>query len=174
MTDHLKPSTIKKIAYEKPNVKFLVGHYLVKTLVDLGVDKKNIFVLDLDKWYNLGKFKAKMQYLFHDAPNNCLHVEFNNGEKMFYAVDTSSLAHIEAKEYDLYLVEGNYETKEELQKQIKEAHEKGEFCHLERVQETHLSQVDALNWLDKNKGVDSSYIFVHQHKEKGEKENEII
>ena len=95
--DHLNPTTIKKIAYEKPNIKFLVGKYLVPKLVKLGVDKLSIITFDLDKWYTIGIFNAKMQYLFHDVPNNCLHIEFNNGEKLFYAVDTAKIDHIEAK-----------------------------------------------------------------------------
>ena len=172
--DHIKPSTIKKIAYEKPNIKFLVGFYLVSTLLSYGVSKSNIYVLDLDKWYDMGMFKAKMQYLFHDVPNNCLHIEFNDGKKMFYAIDTSSIDHIEAKDYDLYLIEGNYETDEDIQNKIAESHKKGEFTYLDRVQKTHLSQLQALNWLDKNKGVDSKYVLIHQHQEKGEKEDEII
>lgn len=134
-------------------------------LVELGVDKFNILTFDLDKWYNLGIFNAKMQMLFHDAPNNCLHIDFRNGEKLFYAVDTSSIDHIEAKDYTLYLIEGNYSTDEEMQEKIVEAKKKGEFTYLERVLQTHLSQVQALNWLDKNKGVDSKYILIHQHLE---------
>lgn len=166
--DHLNPTTIKKLAYEKPNIKFLVGKHLVPKLVELGVDKTNILTFDLDKWYNLGLFNAKMQMLFHDVPNNCLHLEFKNGEKLFYAVDTSSIDHIEAKNYDMYFVEGNYSTDEELQEEIAEAKKNGEFTYLERVLKTHLSQVQALNWLDKNKGVDSEYILIHQHKEREE------
>ena len=164
--DHLNPTTIKKISSEKPNIKFLVGNYLILKLIDLGVSKKNIITFDLDKWYNIGIFKVKMQYLMHDVPNNCLHIEFKSGEKLFYALDTSSIDHIEAKNYDLYLIEGNYTTDEELQEKIAEAKKNGKFCYMERVLNTHLSQLQALNWLDKNKGVDSKYIFIHQHQEK--------
>ena len=164
--DHIRPSTIKKIAYEKPNIKFLIGHYLVSSLLALGVDKKNIFLLDLDKWYDIGIFKVKMQYLYHDVPNNCLHIEFKNKKKLFYAVDTSQINHIEAKNYDLYLIEGNYESNEEIQQRITEAKKQGEFTYLDRVQETHLSQVDALNWLFENNKNNGEYMFVHQHKEK--------
>lgn len=173
--DHLKPSTIKKIAYEKPNIKFLVGFYLVSSLLSLGVEKKNILVLDTEKWYNIGIFKTKMEMLYHDVPNNCLHIEFKNKKKMIYAVDTSSIDHIEAKGYDLYLIEANYETDEEIQNKITEAYKNGEFTYLTRVQETHLSQLQALNWLEKNRCVESEYVFIHQHKKKERgKENEII
>ena len=166
--DHLLPTTIKKIAYEKPNIKFLVGKYLVSKLLELGVNKGNIITFDLDKWYDIGIFKAKMQYVFHDVPNNCLHLEFKNGEKIFYAVDTSSIDHIEAKDYTYYFIEANYETDEEITQKIIEAKQNGKFTYLERVRETHLSQLQAINWLDKNKGVDSEYVFIHQHQDEKE------
>lgn len=164
--DHLKKTTIKRIAYEKPNIKFLVGNFLVNELVKLGVNKKNIITFDIGKWYGIGAFKVKMDYLFHDVPNNCLHIEFKNGEKLFYATDTSSIEHIEAKNYDLYLIEANYDTDEELRKKIKQDKEEGKFSYLERVLSSHLSQLQAINWLDKNKGVDSKYCFIHQHIDK--------
>lgn len=164
--DHLKKTTIKKIAYEKPNIKFLVGNFLVNELVELGVNKKNIITFDTEKWYDIGAFKVKMDYLFHDVPNNCLHIEFKNGEKLFYATDTSSIEHVEAKDYTLYLIEANYETDEELREKIKEQEEKGEYSYLRRVMYTHLSQLQAINWLDKNKGENSEYCFIHQHIDK--------
>lgn len=87
---------------------------------------------------------------------------------MLYATDTNSIDHIEAKDYNWYFIEANYETDEEIREKIKEAKEKGEFCYLERVQYTHLNQLQALNWLNKNKGVDSQFIFIHQHIDKEE------
>jgi len=170
--DHLKKTTIKKIAYEKPNIKFLVGNFLVDELVKLGVSKKNIITFDIEKWFDVGIFKVKMDYLFHDVPNNCLHIEFKNGEKLFYATDTNSIDHIKAEGYDLYLIEANYLTDDELIEKIKEQEEKGEFSYYKRVLETHLSQLQAINWLDKNKKENSEYCFIHQHIEKGEMINE--
>lgn len=163
--DHLNPTAIKKIAYEKPNIKFLVGNYLIPKLIDLGVSKKNIITFDLDKWYNIGIFKAKMQYLMHDVPNNCLHIEFKNGEKLFYAVDTSSIDHIEAKNYDLYLIEGNYE-EEILEQHIKETLQgednKKNLQYLLRVPNTHLSSLQATNFLVNNMTDKSKCYLIHQ------------
>ena len=161
--DHLNPIAIKKIAYEHPNIMFLVGSHLISKLLDLGVKKNRIITFELDRWFDIGIFKCKMQYLIHDVPNCCLHIEFKDSEKLFYAVDTCSLKHIEAKDYSLYLIEGNFEDKERLEQEIEEKKKNGEFTHLERVLKTHMWQVDSLNWLDKNMGVDSKYIFIHQH-----------
>ena len=165
-SDHCNKRTIKKIAYEKPNIKFIVGNFLVADLLLLGVIKKNIITFDTGKWYDIGIFKVRMDYLFHDCPNNCLHIEFKNREKLLYATDTSSIDHIQAEGYDLYLIEANYETDDELIEKIKEQEEKGEYSYYNRVLKTHLSQLQAINWLDKNKGVNSEYCFIHQHLEK--------
>ena len=163
--DHLLPTAIKKIAYEHPNIKFLVGEQVVQNLVDCGVQKKNICTVELGKWYNLGMCKIKLDYLYHDVPNYCLHLQYKD-QILFYCTDTSQISHVSAPDYNLYLIEANYLTNDELDAKIIEAKQKGEFTYLERVKETHLSQLDAINWLDKNKGENSQYIFIHQHEEK--------
>lgn len=161
--DHMKKTTIKKIAYNYPNIKFIVGNFLVADLVLLGVNKKNIITFDIGKWYDIGIFKVRMDFLYHDVPNNCLHIEFKNGEKLFYATDTSKIDHIKAEGYDLYLIEANYLTDDELREKIKEQEEKGEYSYYNRVLNTHLSQLQAINWLNENKGANSEYQFIQQH-----------
>lgn len=165
-SDHFNKATISKIAFEYPNIKFVVGHYLVKQLMDCGVKAKNIWVLNIGVWYDLGLCKVRLDYLLHDVPNNCIHIEYKNSKKVIYATDTTSIDHIIAKDYDLYLIEANYETDEILREKIKEAEEKGEFTHLKRVLKTHLSQLQALNWLQENNKNGGDYIFIHQHEEK--------
>lgn len=164
-SDHFKKTTIEKIAYERPNIIFVVGKYMVKDLLRCGIKGANIIVLPTEKWFDLNAFKVRLDYLYHDVPNDCIHIEFKDGKKLLYATDTSSIDHIVAKDYDLYLIEGNYETNDDIREKIKEKKEKGEFCYLERVQETHLSQLQAINWLDKNKGANSEYVFIHQHQD---------
>lgn len=164
--DHLKKITIKQIAYEKPNIKFIVGNYLVKTLLECGVKPKNIIVLELEQWYKVGDLKIRLDYLYHDVPNDCIHIHFADGKKVFYATDTSKIDHIIAKEYDYYFIEANYLTDTELDNKIQEDKENNRFSYYERVKETHLSQLQAINWLDKNMGANSKYIFIHQHIEK--------
>lgn len=160
--DHLMPSTVKKIAYEKPNIKFLVGDYLVEKLINCGVNKSNIIVIDIGKWYNIGLCKVKIEEVIHDVPNCCLHLEYNK-QKVLYVVDTNSISYIEAKGYDLYLVEGNYEYDEVLREKIEEQEKRGEFSYLNRVLKTHLSQKQALDFLFENMNEESKYVFIHKH-----------
>lgn len=167
--DHLLSSTINKIAYEYPNIKFVVGQYLVEKLVKAGVNKKNIFVLELDKKYSLGLVNIKINTMFHDVPNVCFHLEYKD-KKIFYGTDTGEIDHIKALNYDLYFIEANYESDEELDKEILKHIENGLYTHKKRVKYTHLSMVQALNWLHINNKNNGEYVFIHQHikKEEGE------
>lgn len=133
-------------------------------MVEAGVKKKNIYILELGKKYNLGKYIIEPVMAVHDVPNFGYKIEIvKDNYKIFHITDTSSIDHIEAKNYNLYCLEANYLTDEELREKIKEQEEKGEFSYYNRVLETHLSQLQALNWLNENKGVESEYCFIHQH-----------
>ena len=163
--DHCKDSTIKKIAFEYPNIKFITSEVNAEHLVKLGVKKQNIYALKLEKWYNIGLCKVRLDYLIHDKPNCSLKIN-QNGYKLIYIVDTSSADHIEAKDYDFAYIEGNYLDDEELNKKIEQDKLNNKYSHYERVKKTHLSQLQALNFIQKNNI--KNYEFIHQHINKGD------
>lgn len=165
--DHFKKSTIKKIAYEYPNIKFLVGYYLVSHLIECGVSPKNIFQLVFDEWYDIGIAKVRIEEVQHDVLNACLKMEMKD-KKMVYIVDTNNVDYISAKNYDLYLIEGNYIADESLNVEVREQEEKGEFSYLKRVLKTHLSQTQAIEWLKKNMGDNGKFEFIHISKKRGD------
>lgn len=88
-----------------------------------------------------------------------------------YITDTKTVEGINAKNYDLYLIEGNYD-EEEIQERIKNKEEQGAFINEYRTIEAHLSTQQATDFLLRNMGDNSKYEFIHQHKEKGNKKNE--
>ena len=130
----------------------------------MGVRKQNIWVLNTEQWYNIGICDVRLDYLYHDVPNYCIHLEINN-EKIIYATDTSQINHIKAKNYDFALIEANYYTDDELNEKILECDRAGKFTHLKRVKETHLSQLKALNWLQENEIRNYNFIHIHENKE---------
>ena len=159
--DHLLPSTIKKIAYNYPTIKFLTGsEVVVEKLVECGVNKKNIYILKSDKKYDLGLLKIKLEELYHDTPNYALKWEIG-GKKGIYAVDTSRIDHIKAKDYDLYLIENNYQEKL-LQEHIDNCEDENMLYYLNRVPHTHLSSEQANSFLIENMGDNSFYEYIHQ------------
>lgn len=165
-SDHFNKATIKKLASVRPTLRFGCCEWLVQPLIDCGVDKRNIDVYD-----DFGKFIYPYFYeietfmLTHDVPN-CGYAISINDKKYFYATDTCSLENIEAKDFDMYFIEGNYEDQEKLERRKQKHINNGEFYYEDRVEKTHLSQVKAMEWLAENMGENSQYIFMHQHKEK--------
>jgi len=163
--DHFNKTTIKKLAKERPTLRFGCCEWLVKELVDLGVEKKNIDVFKTGKIYDYKDFKVIPIKLYHDVPQ-CGYKLKINGNKLIYATDTNKIDHIIAKDYDYYFIEGNYYNEEELNKRKLEKLSKEEYYYEDRVKDTHLSKVQATEWLMKNMGKKSIYIFMHEHKER--------
>lgn len=159
--DHFNKSTIKRLAKERPTLRFGCGEWLVKPLIDLGV--ANIDVLKTDTFYNYGFFDTTPFDLVHDVPNCGYKVHFPNG-KLFYATDTENLNGITAPNYDLYLVEANY-SEVEIKERIAEKKAAGEFAYEKRVIKTHLSTEQANDFIYRNAGPNSQYIYLHQHEE---------
>ena len=162
--DHLLPTTIKHIAYNYPTIKYLTGsEEVVKKLVECGVNKKNIYVLKPSKWYDLGLIKTKLEPLLHDTPNYALSFEYED-KKCIYIVDTASVDNIEAKNYDLYLIENNFQ-EEILEKHIQECIDNNDnenkLYYLQRTLNTHLSKSKCDDFLINNMGKNSTYQYIH-------------
>lgn len=160
--DHLNKKTLQKLMYEKPTVKIVCGEWLVQILVDLGVNKKNIYVLKLNKKYDLGKYIIELVPAVHDVENCGYKITIKeNNYRIFHITDTASVDHLEAKNYDMFSIESNYN--EELLKQhIEECEDKNELYYLNRVSNTHLSFEQANSFLIENMGVNSAYQYIHK------------
>lgn len=166
--DHFNKTTIKKLAFERPNLKFCVGSYLIQELIDLGVNKKNIFVLNFPNIYDLGSIKVQCFELSHDVINQAFLITFKKDNfSVFYAVDTNSLEGISAKNCSLYLVEANFED-EEIEKRIENKLLNGEYIHEFRTINTHLSKEKAYSFLLDNMGKNSEFELIHRHIENEE------
>jgi len=167
-SDHFKASTIRRMALEKPLLKIGCGPFLVKHLVDAGVNKNQIIVLEPRLIYNFGICNVIPFPLYHDVPNYGYKLHFPNG-KVFYATDTRSLKGITAPQYDLYMVEKNYND-DELKARLDAKMESGEYAYEIRVMKNHLSEHRVNDWLYKNMGPRSEYIYLHQHVDRGKDE----
>ena len=159
--DHLLPSTISKIAYNYPTIKFVVGSEdLVKRLVECGIRTNKIIVLPEGKWFDMGAVKVKLEPLVHDVDNHCLKFEINK-KKGIYIVDTSNVDNIKAQGYDLYLIENNYR-EDILKKHIDECEDENKMYYLSRVSRTHLSDEQCNSFLIENMKDNGVYEYIHQ------------
>ena len=160
--DHFKHLVIRKLANERPTLRFACGKWLVNDLIDSGVNPANIDVLKIGKKYDYGEFKVMPVKLYHNVPNCGYRIYFGD-EKVFYATDTSTLAGITAKNYDLYMIEANYEI-EKLISSINEKSKNGEYAYERNVLQNHLSRADCDEFINANKGSNSKWVYLHQHK----------
>lgn len=163
-SDHFNRAAVNYIAAMRPSVRFLGGSWMAKPFLDAGVDIKQIDVLEEGYWYDYKRYSVSPVRLDHDVPNFGLRVRNRRGERLLYAVDTNTLEHVHAKDYDVYLVEANYEDAE-ICERIRRKEAAGEFVYEHRVLQTHMEKADTLRWLSDNMGDNSSYVLLHGHVE---------
>lgn len=161
-SDHFVPSTIKLLHERRPSLRFACCKWLVSDLIKAGVCKYNIDVLEIGVMYDYGAFKVSPVRLYHNVPNAGYRLYFGT-KKVFYATDTSTLDGISAKNYDLYMVEANYDPKRIIQ-DINEKKLKGEYAYEMNVLKNHLSVDDCNEFIKRNMGSNSEYVYLHQHK----------
>ena len=162
--DHFNPATVRRLAAERPSLRFAGGAWLLQEMVDAGISKRNIEVLECGKMYNYGIDSIIPVRLNHNVPNCGYKIHFAGG-KVFYATDTNDLNGIFAKDYDLYLVEANYED-EEIRRRIKQKEIDGEFAYEKNVLHNHLSKEKCDAWIYANAGCTSEYVYLHQHRDR--------
>lgn len=157
-------ATIKRLAAERPTLRFACCKWLVPILVKCEVAEQNIDVLEIGKIYDYRAFKVSPIKLYHDV-ENCGYRLFFGDKKAIYATDTQHLNGITAKDYDLYMIEANY-TEEDLQRRIEAKKATGEFSYEQNCALRHLSHEQASQFLLENMREDSEYVFLHGHIDK--------
>lgn len=137
---------------------------MAQMLYDLKIEPRNIIILNDDVWYEFNAFRCKLNLIPHDVPNVAIHLQIDN-EKLLYATDTSSLENINAKNYNYYLIEGNYKEKE-LEERKERKIKNGEYVIEDRVANSHLSYEECINFFMNNASDTSVLEVMHQHIEK--------
>lgn len=162
--DHFNPATVRRLHSERPALRFGCCEWMVGHLLNAGVDKRVIDVLTPKSCAVYGGGCTVIpEPLFHNVPNCGYHI-YMDGERLFYATDTGTLDGIEAKGYDLYLVEANH-TKADIAARAAEKQARGEYAYEFRAAENHLSREQTEDWLYQNMGPLSRYAFLHGHEE---------
>lgn len=163
-TDHFNEITIRRLARERPTLRFGCGRWLVEAVVAAGVDKANIDVLDFNVMYGYGMCNIIPVRLYHNVPNCGYKIHFPAG-KVFYATDTNSLQGIQARHYDLYLVEANHR-EDEIAEKIRVKKEACEFSYEMQVVKNHLSKEKCDDFIYRNIGPGGMYVYLHGHVDK--------
>ena len=162
--DHFNKATIKRLAKERPTLRFVCGVWMLEPLLEAGVPTWRIDLANERMTLNFGLLKAESVPLLHDVPN-CGWKIFKQDEKAVYITDTANLDGIEAKDFDLYMVEANYR-EEELQRRMEEKLAAGKFSYEARAAESHLSKEQTDAWLLEQADLrHAKIVYLHQHKE---------
>lgn len=161
--DHINKTTVKRLAAERPTLRFGCCSWIVPSLVRCNVSLKNIDVYEIGKIYDYKFFKISPVQLYHDV-DNCGYRLFFGNEKAIYMTDTGHVDGIKAKDYDLYLIEANYED-DELRERIERKIAAGEYCYELNVASRHLSKEQADAFLFDNMGEHSEYVYLHGHRD---------
>lgn len=162
--DHFNPSTIKRLHRERPSVRFACGPWMVSSLLEIGIPARQIDFFDSGEWYKYSDgLRVRCIPVNHDVPNCAWDMDIN-GESIFYATDCGDLNGLEAKDRDLYLVEGNYK-EDDLVVRMEEKAARGQFSYEARVARTHLSVEQAMRFLAENAGAKSKYVLIHRHQD---------
>lgn len=163
-SDHFKPRTVRALASERPTLRWGCCDWMVQPLAEAGVDKRRIDVLTPGRTYHYdGLADITPEEVPHNVPNCGYRIQ-SGGERLFYVTDTGTLDGIEARNYDLYLIEANH-TRAEIEARIAEKLAAGRFAYEYAAAQNHLSQEQAMDWLAENMGPLSRYQFLHQHQE---------
>lgn len=166
--DHFNRSTVRWLAHARPALRWGCCDWMVPHLLDAGVPERQIDVYEPDLpmvYMELGLGLIPV-FLHHNVPN-CGYKITAGGQSLFYATDTGTLDGIEAKDFDLYMVEANH-TVAEIEARAAEKAAAGEFAYELRAAQNHLSVEQATDWLAQNMSRRSLWIPMHGHKEGGD------
>lgn len=161
--DHINAKTVKRLAEERPSLRFGCCEWMRDELMSL-IPVHQIDVYKIGKKYSYGSWAVSPVQLYHDVPQ-CGYRVYQGDEKAFFATDTAHLNGITAKNYDLYLIEANY-GEEEIKVREAAKRERGEFAYEASVPNRHLSQEQASAFVLANAGEHSKVVFLHQHTDK--------
>lgn len=154
--DHFNIKTIKRLARERPTLRFGACEWLKEPLQGIN----NVDIYKIGKVYNYKYFKLSPVKLYHDVPN-CGYRIFLNNYKIFHATDTAHLKGITAKGYNLYAIEHNYNDKV-IMENIEKARREGRYAYELGAINSHLSERQAMEFILKNKGDSYEILRLHE------------
>ena len=157
--DHFNESTLNKLVYERPTLR--IG--CCEWFDDLKY--KNVDNYKIGSIYNYEKFLISPVKLYHDVPNCGYRIFICDGKsgeyKIFHATDTEHLKGIEAKNYDIYAIESNYD-EDSIETIIKNKISNGQYAYEKGAINSHLSEQQARDFIFKNAGENYEVVRLHE------------
>ncbi len=165
--DHFNKSTVRRLAYEHPGIRFCAPPYMLQHLAEAEVGSKSI---DIALPGMMLGYKGATIAAFsvpHDVQNVGYSISIGF-EDALYITDAGTVDFVPDQlvcDCDYYFIEANYQ-EAEIQKRIIEKEMAGVFCYERRVLDTHLSEEQARAFIARAARPDSKVLFMHGHQEK--------
>lgn len=156
--DHINAQTVRKLAKERPTLRFGCGEWMKDYLEGI----KNVDYYESGQVYNYGSFSISPVTLYHDVKNFGYRI-FKDGTKIIHCTDTAHLQGITAKDYNLYCIESNY-NEDTVFQIIEKLESEGKFAHQRGAINSHLSEQQCNDFFFKNKGPESILVRLHETK----------
>lgn len=156
--DHINTQTLRKLAYERPTLRFGCGVWMKDYIEGI----KNVDYYEAGQVYNYGSFSIIPVVLYHDVKNFGYRI-FKEGTKIIHCTDTAHLSGITAKNYDLYCIESNY-NEDTIFQIIEKLESEGKFAHQRGAINSHLSEQQCNDFFFTNKGPESKLVRLHETK----------
>lgn len=161
-SDHFNKSTVRRLAFERPALRFGCCQWMIRPLLDAGVQPTQLDLYKCGFWTGYPGFYLSPVQLTHNV-ENCGYRIDDGSSRALYATDTGTMEGIKAQNYDLYFLEANHR-REELEARIAEKQAAGEFAYEIEASKNHLSYEQAMDWLAENMGPTSLWVPMHRHK----------
>ncbi len=156
--DHFNFETIRRLSASRPTLRFGVGEFLSEALTGI----RNVDILKAGTLYNYGPFQVMPVTLYHDVPNFGFRI-FKGNYRIIHATDTAHLEGIEAKEYNLYALEHNYDA-DVITEIIERKEAAGQFSYEKGAINSHLSEQQARQFIFNNAGPAYEVLRLHESK----------
>lgn len=154
--DHLNIDTLRRLCKERPTVRVGCCEWMLPHLEGI----KNVDVFEIGNEYDYVHFSLIPVKLYHDV-QNCGYKIFRKGHKIFHATDTAHLNGIQARGYDLYALEHNYD-EEIINQIIAEKEAAGIFSYEKGAINSHLSEQAARQFIFNNAGENYEVLRLHE------------
>ena len=152
--DHFNRATVSRMMTENPSLRVGCCDWF-EELHGNRIDKYKI-----SSTYDYGSFQVSPFLLYHDV-QNCGYRIFKGDIKIFHATDTAHLEGIEAKGYDVYAIERNYD-EDTIIENIQRVEEEGRYAYQRFSINRHLSAQQANEFYSRNKKDESVFIELHK------------
>lgn len=157
-SDHFNYNTVKKLADNRPTLRFGCGEWMVEHLKGI----KNVDIYQIGQLYDYGVFQISPVKLYHEIANYGYRI-YKDGKRVFHATDTAHLNGIIAKGYDLYAIEHDY-NEETIDQDISALREFGEYAYQKEAINNHLSEQQARDFIYRNRSHHSKVLRLHETK----------